>query len=874
MSTRLLRQGRLSSSSQSLTMQQDMLMQRIWDAILHFSSHHLYCPAHSSKTTTAAVAITTSNRQVGRGLSIRRSASDLVRTVRQETRLDHRSGFHSLSSGSRTSSLMSGHQISSSKGVSHLQTGYHSRLPRRTVDTTTMPMTTPTTTTMKSTLRNHSTSASCLFDQEEPPSSFADPPLRSESNASSIPSISLPMTRSRDEDSSAKAPAYTPPPLLPQPHTRTLTSKSKSQSRSESPPTSESMTTSSSTKHNASGWIFPVRGSHSPSVPPKTVLTWPSTNQARLEFNGAFHRVMMLSVKRRREDRSSHGGHGREDTVSSEKYTQALHAAIHGYNALSHIQNRYDVALVSRREVRNLFLLQAREPKTRENLDQLLKIALDLIWLHQKTSKRAMMTTTHGISSGGGGGGGGVSLLGGSEETINPVRAREDGRGESIGAGSETGGTAADQKMSMMEEMHDDYLKGGWKSMLDKAQERYNGLNLSEYTMLINWIAEASEKKARPRFMSSSQHDLMMQRSKGRRPVDRVWAMWKEFLKTGMEPDVVLYTALMDALLKTKEYDRAKAVWKHISRRQQSTTSSSQYDRKQVSEFSDANKNDSKIKSGHSINETTVSRTTVAPNLQTFSVLMQRHVLNRNLHGIAQTYKALVEAAVASSAGAKQTALADSSVPTAPSLLSLSSSPKSMSSSPTSSDETTDKPAPFTNVAHATVWNQILIALIEVGDLKGARTIFTDMQSPLTIAANPVDSPTDASQGRKQRMRQKGSEEDRSRMLSSAKTLAPSSPIHHQLFGRRSEWSKPNVLRRLGGKDKDLEMQVGASASESGQDPSLSPFAKPPPPPVNIIDVRPDATTYRLMLMVAREELDKAFEQEILRHLDYLDLEK
>ncbi|KAG0037189.1 hypothetical protein BGZ82_002993 [Podila clonocystis] len=493
-------------------------------------------------------------------------------------------------------------------------------------------------------------------------------------------------------------------------------------------------------------WRFPFQDTAKPSPKPVSpVQSWPSTSKALSTFYGSLHLARSPTSCRR---------NGSEPFSSS-----PLHLAVLNYNYLSRLQGLFDTVLVPRRDTRLLFLMQGREPKTEENLEQLLRIASDLIWLDRKEKRKRRRW---------------------SEESEN---------GAEEGVIEENRGT----------------VDASWsKPALSKIKQEFHGLRVSEYTVLMNWIGAVALRlvPSRKSRMDQQQKDVNKPQSKeitsslppALLPVDRAWAIWQDFLQTGMKPDVVMYTALMDRLLKAKQVEQADEIWQHMLQHEpsQSTVSKPLLNPTPIS-----NKQQGLLR--HSIRV----KKGVVPNLQTFSVLMQNHVANRDLEGVVQTYNGLVAIS-----GSGSGSSSSSSPPSKP-----SSERHATSTNTSTSTAIHENLSPLT-MANTVLLNQILAALISLGESRAAYDIFAEMQ--LTSGS---DSP---------------SSNGRTSSTTNVSGSSSTTPLHHQSFRRRK----------------------GHRETSPGKDERSSPPT-----------IQPDIRTYRLMLKLARRERDRELEKEILSYM-------
>ncbi|KAG0024490.1 hypothetical protein BGZ81_007695 [Podila clonocystis] len=319
--------------------------------------------------------------------------------------------------------------------------------------------------------------------------------------------------------------------------------------------------------------------------------------------------------------------------------------------------------------------MQGRETKTEENLEQLLRIASDLIWLDRKEKRKRRQWSEKSEN--------------GAEEGVI-----EENRG---------------------------VVDASWsKPALSKIKQEFHGLRVSEYTVLMNWIGAVAIRPVPSRKSRMDQQqpkDVNKPQSKeitsplppALLPVDRAWAIWQDFLRTGMKPDVVMYTALMDRLLKAKQVEQADEIWQHMLQHEpsQSTVSKPLLNPTPIS-----NKQQAVLR-----NSIRRGKKGVVPNLQTFSVLMQNHVANRDLEGVVQTYKGLVAIS-----GSGSGSSSSSSPPFKP-----SSVHHATSTNTNTSTAIHENLSPLT-MANTVLLNQILAALISLGESKAAYDIFAEMQ--------------------------------------------------------------------------------------------------------------------------------------------------
>ncbi|KAG0271934.1 hypothetical protein BGZ95_000188, partial [Linnemannia exigua] len=399
-------------------------------------------------------------------------------------------------------------------------------------------------------------------------------------------------------------------------------------------PSTEPSPTPHHTKPPTSSWRFPTKKG-SPSYfsddsdpnPLEPVQSWPSTANALSELYKALRQINSTSTK----------------STTGPSSASALRSALLHYNYLSRLQSTYDTILIPRRHTRTLFLLQGREPKTRSNLEQLLRMTTDLIWLNEKDRQKKCQP----LSS--------LSKL-------------------TSGASTSPISTPARQQSSTSCDVY--------PHVYNPADD-YHGLRVSEYTVLMNWIgyvtgtlatqSSPTNVSAPTNFSSSSSPTVLSTSRPGAtqhyqhpiaqsRPVDQAWAIWQDFLLTGMKPDIVLYTMLMDTLLKAKDFDRADQIWNHMLRQDSSTSGGPNHSGGKVSgletmelsvprsfNLGTTNTN-SATATGFSNTSSSTSHSSpsskrrantssspksnvITPNLQTLSVLMQSHIQQQDIDG-------------------------------------------------------------------------------------------------------------------------------------------------------------------------------------------------------------------------------------------------
>jgi len=444
--------------------------------------------------------------------------------------------------------------------------------------------------------------------------------------------------------------------------------------------------------------------------------------------------------------------------------------------------------------------------------------------------------------------------------------------------------------------------------------DNYHGLRVSEYTILMNWIgsitaipeldqrrtqlrrdvSEPSESLSHSASSSppSLLYELGVQERQGTAvpagSMDRVWGIWQDFVLTGMKPDVILYTMLMDTLLKAKEYNRASQIWSHMQQHTehyaQNGVQESVLKSEKAAESSEASDPVSKtlnigarsadnpgvITSGKRERSSATqllsnhhqhaspSTHAISPNTQTFSVLMQTHVLGRDLEGAAQTYQKLLQTAD----------LRDSSsnVP----------SPATIASPGSQQSDLHGR-------ANTVLLNQILRLLVDLGEDNAAKEIYTVMKKSETESSSNSHSNTDQGLSRagketavdksplvysidafilprtdlppqlaklESTARTEGAETAEAPPSSASSSIAPkdqkpamtqsSIPLHHRAFSRRSAWSR----------------KARKSSATQGLSVRLAPCS-----------IQPDETTLGLMLDMASRTKDHELEKAVLENM-------
>ncbi|KAF9393952.1 hypothetical protein BGX21_010540 [Mortierella sp. AD011] len=406
-------------------------------------------------------------------------------------------------------------------------------------------------------------------------------------------------------------------------------------------------------------------------------------------------------------------------------------------------------------------------------------------------------------------------------------------------------------------------------------------------------------------------------------PADRVWGIWHDFLLTGMSPDVVLYTAVIGVLLKANEYDRVNQIWQHMHRRldhqNQDQDRNSGRQRRKKDTVEDMDPVSKTLSHGTSTSLLSPSPSSspllstvcnvddglkgrrksnaidlldsesqrphnwrsITPNIQTYSVLMQTHVLKRDIQGVAQTYKEFLQS----------TALPPPST----------SASKSMNVASTS-----EKQQQHHGTRANTVFlNQILTALVNLGENNAAKEIYAamrldrDQAHSTSATANDIDNAEEERRDEERTLTKQvelsksGGEvgstvndkhTSRSTLLSTSSissslplplplplpSLSPSvpgtissfltsstlassnsSPVHHRNSERRSTWLKRVV--------HEARKSQSSVFKGEGKSPSSSTL---------LSSIQPDNTTRKLILKMARRKNDTALEEIVLKDMD------
>ncbi|KAF9578643.1 hypothetical protein BGW38_005460, partial [Lunasporangiospora selenospora] len=603
-----------------------------------------------------------------------------------------------------------------------------------------------------------------------------------------------------------------------------------------------------STTRSLSSWEFPdIKATTEP------VQSWPSTSKALSQFYGSLHRI------------GNRLGASFHPTNSSGPLSlSALHLALNNYNYLSQLQQTFDVVLVPRRDVRTLFLIQGRQPKSARNLELLLRLASDLIWLNEKDrQKRRRPISTMADTS-----------VYSNEDTMVRIRSSLTHTATPNNAHTGIGG--------------------------------FHGLRTSEYTILMNWIMsavrQANFKNVYPlsKQQQHSPHDH--QRSSPTSapaapvnltsPVDRAWALWQDFLLTGMKPDVVLYTVLVDTFLMTKEYDRAEEIWNHMQQNGLSDPDSSsklqgRHDSDTPSQSNSTTTSNTPLKMstmvmGHLQNRLARGQwDSIGPNLQTLSVLMKAHTDNQDLGGVTETFK--------------QLAFHNASMSKEPT---SSHSPEANGHSSTEILYRQRLSGRLERGSNTVLMNQILKVLIELGETEAARGIYqqiilalepgssrstkqrkdmtldgSDKQTVASEAAPALQpmltgfelpaSATAFSTQTSESIENDASAEHETRPGRIRRYLARS-PLHHQVSERRSRWraetlsyrklSERDIVRGNEPEGSDGRGVVGAQATRFSTKSTM----------VTTL-IKPSEATFALMMELAYREQDKELEDQIQR---------
>lgn len=718
-------QHRRAASTRLLLAQKQESLHRTWNAVIHFSARHLFCPAHA-------------HTQVQTAITVEVSTYKPLATAASANRI----------------------RGSGSVGGGHLHLSRHTTTATRPMTGFPLPgsnLPVSSRGTASSIPRNLSTAV--VIDSNHDPSLYTS---RNDHQRSPLE------TRFRREPVAAIVPSRSSRPGSVTPGGGEAMSHTADRSTSVSPKQDDKDESTQPAKYSlkrnnvksSSSWRFPTKsfGTHFSNSdgndPLEPVQSWTSTANALSELYKSLRHLSSFS-------KSSTAGSSTE---------AILHSALVNYNYLSRLQSMYDTILIPRRHTRTLFLLQGREPKTRDNLQQLLRITTDLIWLNEKERQKKRQSASKFASS----------------AAIVP---------------SVDSATNKDDDVS---------------PRIHNPADGYHGLRVSEYTILMNWIGSVTStlgthsspavksvtnRSSTPSTATTTarsttatsryQHPIALSG-----PVDQAWAIWNDFLLTGMKPDIVLYTMLMDTLLKAKEFERADQIWNHM----QSQGSSS--DATKSSTGAKGSSGNRAVPSSYSrkySEATNSSANVVVPNLQTLSVLLQSHIQESDIDGVARTYKQL-----------HQTTLHR------------------------------EQQRPINTV----LVNQILKVLVDLDETKAAKEIFSEMQVDCgDIGAEAL--------GFGSSNEENYTNNTNSDAITASAPAVFSMPIHHQTSRRRASWKRDN-------------RKHPSTSSPSATSPSDT--------STRGLSIRPNEATYKLMLQVARREMDFDLENQVLKELRCLSL--
>ncbi|KAF9204582.1 hypothetical protein BGZ49_005126 [Haplosporangium sp. Z 27] len=800
-----------------------------WNVVIQFSARHLFCPAHATTATTTAVAVVTKR--------VRSVAIDALRhSTRKQLLISRRQLSTATALASDPSQITTSYSRESGQRRHHINKGYRDQ---RAQGDTADPLSKP---------RSSESATKQIVRSEDQKENFIVtniPNLPSSSSSSS----SSPATKEIDPTKDSSKEVLKKIESLID---RGASSSTSSASASASSPHSTNSTTN---QDHSTSWSFPTSRSlnqthydnsnrHSGSV-----RSW-----ALAGFYSSLHQL--------------------QSSFTSERSSR-LRTTLSHYNFLSQQQLLYDTPLITRKDTRTLFVLQAREPKTRDNLDQLLRISTDLIWLNEKDRQ---------------------------------MRRR----------GTRSSSTSSTRKESKKEDSSNMALDSPY---VYSPSDDYHGLRVSEYTILMNWIGSVAstpfpETTAGNRNTSSlsplspslkvSDSFTQCDSSEVSR-VDRVWSIWNDFLSTGMKPDVVLYTSLLEILLKAKEYERASQIWELINRPQehqdktrylnsQSSKRSVSTLNKETDSFSSLNSisqsssaidglpkvqpGSNTAKAQHLGNKRSRSRNkNTIPNLQTFSVLMEMHVQNKDLQGVAHVYNEFLKSAVSSLPSSSQLA-------------------KGFTSEPEKLRQHRQRNA------NTVLLNQILTALLSLGENKAAEEIyqavildcgdeysnaenvtsskyedgtmvalaFSSQESPYRSSISPTLPPTSTSPSKTISISSFLTDPESTAVLNST-------PLHHQNSQRRSTWEKLQKLKAKNSLNSIAKNSIpllssSSSPSPSSPSPISSQSSSQSPLPSSLLlssnplfSIKPDKTTHRLILELAKRKGDHELQNIAIRKL-------
>ncbi|KAF9121522.1 hypothetical protein BGX30_002501, partial [Mortierella sp. GBA39] len=716
-----------------------------WNAVIHFSARHLFCPAHAHTHVQAATPTATTTYNTTAAVSrIRRSGSG--------------------------------------GGGGHLHPSRHTTAATRTMTALSLPGSNRTVSSQGAAsfvLRKLSTAVS--IDSNNDPSvyssgydhqrSLQDTHFRREPIAATAPS--------RSSRSGSVTPGGEGGQGRATSHSAHISTPASPKQYDKDEPTPPAQPSTKQTHIKSSSWRFPTKGSGSQfsssddndSNPFEPVQSWTSTANALSELYKSLHRLGSSSSSSFKPTTIT----GRSSSVAT------LQSALINYSYLSRLQSMYDTILIPRRHTRTLFLLLGREPKTRDNLEQLLRITTDLIWLNEKERQKKRRYA--------------------SKLASTPL----------FSTGLATSNSGAHPQ-------------------LYNPADDYHGLRVSEYTTLMNWIGSvtstlgtnsspaANSAIGRPSASSATtaanttrsiaatpryQHPIALSG-----PVDQAWAIWQDFLLTGMKPDIVLYTMLMDTLLKAKEFERADQIWNHMQSQGSSTASTNScagangsFKNRSVTAglgVLSSPRSPSSTRLRNHLEATSPRSNAVVPNLQTLSVMMQSHIQESDIDGVTRTYKQL-----------HQTTLHR------------------------------EQQRPINTV----LVNQILKVLVDLGETRAAKEIFSEMQ----VDGGDIGA---GSLGLGSSHEEKYTNNDAATASTTSRGPAVfSTPTHHQTSRRRASWKR------------DHRKRPSSFATSTMSDTSTAGMS-----------IQPNEATYRLMLQVARREMDSDLEGQVLKELRCLPL--
>ncbi|KAF9143319.1 hypothetical protein BG015_000465 [Linnemannia schmuckeri] len=726
---------RFPSSRRLLLAQEQESLHRTWNAVIQFSARHLFCPAHAhTQVQTVTTTATTAYKPIAAVSRIHGSGSGGGGHL-------HLSHHTTAATRSINGLLLPGSNLTvSSRGAA-------SFVPRKL--STAAAIESSEDASLYSSGYAHQRSPQDICFQREPITAV---PSRSSGSGPATPGRGA-----------APHSAHKPTSISP-----------RQDEKDELTPSVES--SPKQTHIKSSSWRFPIEDSGSKFYndnndpnPLEPVQSWASTANALSELYKSLHHLS-----------SSSSSSKSTTTTGRSSSATILHSALANYNYLSRLQSLYDTILVPRRHTRALFLLQGREPKTRNNLEQLLRITTDLIWLNEKERQKKRRTASKLASF-----------------------------AISTSAGSTTNSSAT-------------------SSYVYNPADDYHGLRVSEYTILMNWIgsltstlgaqsSSAAISVANSPSIPSTTTAATTARSMAPTPryqhpialsgpVDQAWAIWQDFLLTGMKPDIVLYTMLMDTLLKAREFERADQIWNHMQSQGSSSDGGKGSSRNgSVTaglEVISSPRSPSSTRSREHSEATSPNTHAVVPNLQTLSVMMQSHIQESDIDGVARTYKQL-----------HQTTLHR------------------------------EQQRPINTV----LVNQILKVLVDLGETKAARAIFSEMQvDDCDIGAGSLSF---GSYTEENYTNNNGGVATAPASATATRPAVFSTPIHHQTSRRRASWKRDNRKRPSSSTISTSDTSTAAGLS-----------------------IRPNEATYRLMLQVARREMDSDLEDQVLKELRCLPL--